>query len=160
MAGSLGLVAEKLQGIKRQYGADAIGGIGSAKLSNESNYLLQRFMRQLVGTNNIDHRDGGDVSAIDTGLPAMAEIMKPQYGPDPIHDVVLLFGIDSNEELPVLDLHLKRAIRRHLKVIVAHPRHTELPATMRRICGTRRAARCCCSTPCWQLLLRPGRQEV
>ena len=79
-----------------------------------------------MGTNNIDHRDGGDVSAIDTGLPAMAEIMKPQYGPDPIHDVVLLFGIDTNEELPVLDLHLKRAIRRNLKVIVAHPRHTEL----------------------------------
>ena len=124
---ALNLVAEKLQGVKRQYGADAIGGIGSAKLSNESNYLLQRFMRQLVGTNNIDHRDGGDVSAIDTGLPAMAEIMKPQYGPDPVHDVVLLFGIDTNEELPVLDLHLKRAIRRgKLKVIVAHPRNTEL----------------------------------
>ena len=124
---ALSLVAEKLQGVKRQFGADAIGGIGSAKLSNESNYLLQRFMRQLVGTNNIDHRDGGDVSAIDTGLPALAEIMKPQYGPDPAHDVVLLFGIDTNEELPVLDLHLKRASRRgNLKVIVAHPRKTEL----------------------------------
>jgi NADH-quinone oxidoreductase chain G len=124
---ALGLVAEKLQGIKRAHGADAIGGIGSAKLSNESNYLLQRFMRQLVGTNNIDHRDGGDVSAIDVGLPALADLMKPQYGPDPKHDVVLLFGIDSNEELPVLDLHLKRSIRRgKLKVIVAHPRKTEL----------------------------------
>ena len=84
-------------------------------------------MRQLIGTNNIDHRDGGDVTALDTGLPALAEIMKPQYGPDPKHDVVLLFGIDSNEELPVLDLHLKRAVRRgKLKVIVAHPRKTEL----------------------------------
>jgi NADH dehydrogenase/NADH:ubiquinone oxidoreductase subunit G len=57
---ALALVAEKLQAIKQQHGADAIGGIGSAKLSNESNYLLQRFMRQLIGTNNIDHRDGGD----------------------------------------------------------------------------------------------------
>lgn len=124
---ALGIVAEKLQAIKNQAGADAIGGIGSAKLSNESNYLLQRFMRQLVGTNNIDHRDGGDMSAIATGLPAMAEIMKPQYGPDPVHDVVLLFGIDTNEELPVLDLHLKRSIRRgKLKVIIAHPRKTEL----------------------------------
>jgi NADH-quinone oxidoreductase chain G len=124
---ALRVVAERLQAIKAQAGADAVGGIGSAKLSNESNYLLQRFMRQLIGTNNIDHRDGGDVQALDTGLPALAEIMKPQYGPDPKHDVVLLFGIDSNEELPVLDLHLKRAIRRgKLKVIVAHPRKTEL----------------------------------
>jgi NADH-quinone oxidoreductase subunit G len=124
---ALQVVAERLQAIKAQAGADAVGGIGSAKLSNESNYLLQRLMRQLIGTNNIDHRDGGDISALDTGLPALAEIMKPQYGPDPKHDVVLLFGIDSNEELPVLDLHLKRAIRRgKLKVIVAHPRRTEL----------------------------------
>jgi formate dehydrogenase major subunit len=80
---ALALVAEKLQAIKQQHGADAIGGIGSAKLSNESNYLLQRFMRQLIGTNNIDHRDGGDVAALPTGLPALADVMKPQYGPIP-----------------------------------------------------------------------------
>ncbi len=124
---ALGIVAEKLQATKREAGAEAVGAIGSAKLSNESNYLLQRFMRQLIGSNNIDHRDGGDVSAIAGGLPALAEVMKPQYGPDPQHDVVLLFGIDSNEELPVLDMHLKRAIRRgKLKVVVAHPRQTEL----------------------------------
>jgi NADH-quinone oxidoreductase subunit G len=124
---ALGVVAEKLQAIKRQNGADAIGGIGSAKLSNESNYLLQRFMRQLIGTNNVDHRDGGDVAALPTGLPALADVMKPQYGPDPKHDVVLLFGVDPGEELPILELHLKRAIRRgKTKVIVAHPRAVEL----------------------------------
>ena len=105
-------MAEKLQGIKQQHGADAIGGIGSTKLSNESNYLLQRFMRQLIGTNNVDHRDGGDVAALPTGLPALADVMKPQYGPDPKHDVIFLFGIDPSEELPMLDLHLKRAVRR------------------------------------------------
>ena len=37
--------------------------------------------------------------------------MKPQYGPDPKHDVIMLVGIDPSEELPVLDLHLKRAVR-------------------------------------------------
>ena len=108
---ALGLVAERLQAIKQQHGADAIGAIGSAKLANESNYLLQRFMRQLIGTNNIDHRDGGDVAALPTGLPALAEVMKPQYGPNPQHDVIFLFGVDPSEELPVLDLHLKRAVR-------------------------------------------------
>ena len=64
---ALALVAEKLQDIKQEHGADAIGAIGSAKLANESNYLLQRFMRQLIGTNNIDHRDGGDVAALPPG---------------------------------------------------------------------------------------------
>jgi NADH-quinone oxidoreductase chain G len=124
---ALALVAEKLQAIKRQHGADAIGGIGSAKLANESNYLLQRFMRQLIGTNNIDHRDGGDVAALPAGIPALAEVMKPQYGPDPRHDVIFLFGVDPSEELPVLDLHLKRAVRRgKATLVIAHPRQIEL----------------------------------
>jgi NADH-quinone oxidoreductase chain G len=124
---ALALVAEKLQGIKQQHGADAIGGIGSAKLSNESNYLLQRFMRQLIGTNNIDHRDGGDVAALPTGLPALVDVMKPQYGPNPKHDVVVLVGVDPSEEIPVLDVHLKRAVRRgKAQLVIVHPRQIEL----------------------------------
>lgn len=124
---ALKLVAEKLQSIKAQHGADAIGGIGSAKLSNESNYLFQRFFRQIVGANNLDHRDGGDVAALPTGMPALANVMKPQYGPNPKVDTILLFGIDPSEELPVLDLHLKRAVRRgNAKLIIAHPRKVEL----------------------------------
>ena len=124
---ALGLVAERLQAVKQKDGADAIGGIGSAKLSNESNYLLQRFMRQLIGTNNIDHRNGGDVAALPTGLPALTDVMKPQYGPNPPVDTVVLFGIDPSEELPILDLHLKRAVRRgKVQLIIAHPRRIEL----------------------------------
>ena len=109
---ALRTVAERLQAVKQEHGADAVGGIGSAKLANESNYLLQRFMRQLVGTNNVDHRRGGDVAALPTGLPALAEVMKPQDGPNPKHDVIFLVGVDPSEELPILDLHLKRAVRR------------------------------------------------
>ena len=37
--------------------------------ATRANYLLQRFFRQVVGTNNIDHRDGSAVAALPTGLP-------------------------------------------------------------------------------------------
>lgn len=124
---ALQYVVDTLETIRQQHGADAIGGIGSAKLSNESNYLLQRFMRQLIGTNNVDHRDGSAVAALPTGLPSLSSIMKPQYGPDPEYDCVLLFGIDPSEELPILDLHLKRSVNRaSMKLIIAHPRRIEL----------------------------------
>ncbi len=124
---ALAYVAAKLTDIKEKFGADSIGAIGSGKISNESNYALQRFMRGVIGTNNIDHRDGGDVAALPTGLPALTELMKPQYGPDPQVDTVLLFGVDPSEELPVLDLHLKRAVLRGgAKLIIAHPRKVEL----------------------------------
>jgi predicted molibdopterin-dependent oxidoreductase YjgC len=124
---ALQFIATRLKEIKQKHGADAIGGIGSAKLSNESNYLLQRFMRQMVGTNNIDHRDGGDVAALPVGIPALVDLMKPQYGPNPKADTIVLFGVDPSEELPILDVHLKRAVRRgNAKLIIAHPRKVEL----------------------------------
>ena len=126
-AEALQVVADKLGAIKSANGANAIGGIGSAKLSNESNYLFQRFLREIVGTNNIDHRDGSDVAALRTGLPALADVMKPQYGPNPKVDTIFLFGVDPSEELPILDIHLKRAVRRgKAKLIIAHPRQIEL----------------------------------
>ncbi len=124
---ALQLVADRLRATKQQHGPDAIGAIGSAKLSNESNYLLQRLFRQIVGTNNIDHRDGNEVAALPTGLPALADLMKPQYGPDPKADVVMLVGVDPSEELPILDVHLKRAVRRgKAQLIIVHPRKIEL----------------------------------
>ena len=124
---ALQAVASRLQEIKQRSGADAVGFVGSPKVSNEGNYLLQRFARQVIGTNNVDHRDGGDVAALPTGLPALAELMKPQYGPDPKVDVVMLVGVDPEEELPILGLHLKRAVRRgKMQLIIIHPRKIEL----------------------------------
>jgi len=52
---ALDLIAEKLTAVKQQYGPDRIGVLSSAKCSNEENYLLQKFTRIALGTNNIDH---------------------------------------------------------------------------------------------------------
>lgn len=52
---ALNLVAEKLRSIKAQHGADAIGVLSSARITNEENYLVQKFTRAVLGTNNIDH---------------------------------------------------------------------------------------------------------
>jgi predicted molibdopterin-dependent oxidoreductase YjgC len=52
---ALNLVAGKLKSIKSQHGADAIGVLSSARITNEENYLVQKFTRAVVGTNNVDH---------------------------------------------------------------------------------------------------------
>jgi predicted molibdopterin-dependent oxidoreductase YjgC len=52
---ALKLVAKNLNGIKKKHGPDAIGVLASAKCTNEENYLLQKFTRSIIGTNNIDH---------------------------------------------------------------------------------------------------------
>jgi len=52
---ALGFIAEKLGAIKQKHGPDAIGGLSSARCTNEENYLFQKFMRAVIGTNNVDH---------------------------------------------------------------------------------------------------------
>ena len=52
---ALGLVAAKLQETKEKYGGQSIGGISSSRATNEENYLFQKWMRAVIGTNNVDH---------------------------------------------------------------------------------------------------------
>lgn len=52
---ALNLVAKNLGNIKQQHGPDSIAVLASAKCTNEENYLLQKFARAVIGTNNVDH---------------------------------------------------------------------------------------------------------
>ena len=52
---ALTLVAEKLAIIHGESDSDAIGFLTSAKCTNEENYLLQKFARAVIKTNNVDH---------------------------------------------------------------------------------------------------------
>ena len=52
---ALTLIAQKLGETKAQSGPDSIAILASAKCTNEENYLLQKFARAVIGTNNIDH---------------------------------------------------------------------------------------------------------
>jgi NADH dehydrogenase/NADH:ubiquinone oxidoreductase subunit G len=52
---ALDLIEARLGKIKEEYGADAIGGLSSARCTSEENYLFQKFMRAAIGTNNVDH---------------------------------------------------------------------------------------------------------
>lgn len=52
---ALDYVAGRFLRIREEHGADAIGGLSSARCTNEENYLFQKFMRAVIGTNNVDH---------------------------------------------------------------------------------------------------------
>ena len=52
---ALDYTVSKLKEIKKANGPDSIAFLTSAKVTNEENYLLQKFVRAAVGTNNIDH---------------------------------------------------------------------------------------------------------
>jgi formate dehydrogenase major subunit len=47
--------AERIKNITEKHGPDSVGVLVSAKMTNEENYLAQKFARAAVGTNNVDH---------------------------------------------------------------------------------------------------------
>jgi len=49
------LVATRLKKIRDENGPDSIAGLTSARCTNEENYLFQKWMRAVIGTNNVDH---------------------------------------------------------------------------------------------------------
>jgi formate dehydrogenase major subunit/formate dehydrogenase alpha subunit len=52
---ALNIVARRLLEVRGATGPDSIGILTSAKCLNEENYLMNKFARQVIGTNNIDH---------------------------------------------------------------------------------------------------------
>jgi predicted molibdopterin-dependent oxidoreductase YjgC len=52
---ALNITAQKLAQARDTFGADSVGVLASAKCLNEENYLMNKFARQVIGTNNIDH---------------------------------------------------------------------------------------------------------
>lgn len=52
---ALDFTAKRLKEIKETHGPDSVAFLASAKVTNEENYLIQKFARAAVGTNNVDH---------------------------------------------------------------------------------------------------------
>jgi predicted molibdopterin-dependent oxidoreductase YjgC len=52
---ALDLVADRLTQIRDAHGGDAIGVLTSARVTNEENYIAQKFTRAVLKTNNVDH---------------------------------------------------------------------------------------------------------
>ena len=49
------LISKKFKEIKNKYGSAVFAGLSSAKITNEENFLFQKLVRTVFGTNNIDH---------------------------------------------------------------------------------------------------------
>ncbi len=121
---ALDLVAAKL----RQYRGDGFGLLASAKCTNEENYLLSKFARAVMQTNNVDHCARLCHASTVTGL-AMA------FGSgamtNPIQDIrnascVFLIGSNPTENHPIVGLEIKKAKSNGAALIVANPRRIPL----------------------------------
>lgn len=125
---ALDYIAEGLHAIKRTHGPDAIAGISSSRCTNEENYLMQKFMRAVIGTNNIDGCARVCHSPTAYGMQRVYGTGAATNSIDeiPLADCLLLFGANPTEAHPVTGARLKQAAIKGADLIVVDPRRSEL----------------------------------
>jgi NADH-quinone oxidoreductase chain G len=120
---ALRLVARRLRTVVGEHGADAVGGIGSTHTTNEEAYLFQKLLRAGLGTNNVDHFHGRFPAIERNGLPwvwtdSIAGLEQAE--------VIVLLGTETYLRQPIIDLRIRRAIRKGTRVYVVTPEPARL----------------------------------
>ena len=114
--------------IKKENGPDAIAGISSARTPNEENYLMQKFIRAVIGTNNIDCC--ARVCHSPTAL-GMQRTFGTGAATNSIEDLdhtdfIFVIGANPTDAHPVTGARIKQRLMKGVKGIVVDPRRIEL----------------------------------
>ena len=107
---ALATVAAKMKAVREQGGK--VGVIGSNHTTNEENYFLQKFARQALGTNNIDHQRTGDLATLLDALHGKTAALastKDLYE----SKAVLVVGSDLSQQHPLLAFQIRANFRHH-----------------------------------------------
>ena len=126
---ALSLVAREFKRIKKEHGADALAVFGSTKCTNEENYLLQRFARGVLGTNNIDNGSRLYSSVSRIGLGASIGYAGTTGSIDALERSKAIMVIGGNPEIsaPAVAYAIKRASRyKGAKLCIIDPLRTHL----------------------------------
>lgn len=114
--------------LRDQYGPSSLAGISSAKCTNEENYLFQKLLRGVLGTNSVDHCarlcHSPTVVALTSafGSAAMTNSIPELAGAD----CILVFGSNTSENHPLAASFIIEAQRRGGRLLVADPRRIHL----------------------------------
>ncbi len=126
---ALAYTAKRLKDLKETHGPDSIGGLSSAKCTNEENYVFQKFMRAAIGTNNVDHCARLCHASTVAGLARAFGSGAMTNSIEEIRHAGCIFVIGSNatEAHPVIGLAIKEAVVKNgARLIVADPRRIDL----------------------------------
>ena len=125
---AISFAAAGLRRVVEKHGADSVGVLGSARATNEENYLAQKFARLVLGTHNVDC-----CARVCHGPTAVA--MKRMLGTgaatnsfDDIEQArtILVCGSNATENHPIVGARIKQARLRGANLLVIDPRRIEL----------------------------------
>ncbi|HUI66882.1 MAG TPA: molybdopterin-dependent oxidoreductase [Nitrospirota bacterium] len=110
---ALSVIATNLKVIRDKAGAEKIGGLGSVRTTNEDNYVFQKFLRTVVGTNNVDMLarlkvpKGLNTTFFSGELSRMAD-----------HDVILVLDKNVGEINPLTGIEIVRAVNKKERKLI------------------------------------------
>ncbi|MFK5982836.1 MAG: formate dehydrogenase subunit alpha [Flavobacteriaceae bacterium] len=122
-------ISTKLNSYKTEFGPDSIAGISSARCTNEENYLMQKFIRAVIGTNNIDGCARVCHSPTALGMQTTFGTGAATNSIDDLKDTncILVIGANPTDAHPVTGAKLKQfAMKQDNVSIVIDPRRTEM----------------------------------
>ncbi len=119
-------IVKNIKRVKAKYGPDTIGIISSARCTNEENYLIQKFARACIGTNNVDHCARTCHSPTVAGLTRSFGSGAATNSIDELPDsrCILVIGSNTPEAHPIIGWRLITAKDKGAKIILADPRRT------------------------------------
>jgi len=121
-------VIERLRQVIASHGPDSVGILGSARATNEDNYVAQKLARAAIGTNNVDCCARVCHAPSAAGLKRMlgTGFATGSYDDIEIAKTILICGANPTENHPIVGERVKQAVFRGARLIVIDPRRTEL----------------------------------
>lgn len=126
---ALDLIASKMTELKKNFGSNSLAGFSCSRAPNEDNYVFQKMVRTVFGTNNVDncarvcHSASVHGLAITLGSGAMTNTIA-DITREP--EVMLIVGSNPTEAHPVIGAQIRAAAKRGCKLIVVDPRDIKL----------------------------------
>jgi len=106
------VIGKHLTEVRDRDGGQAIGVVGSNRTTNEENYLLSKFARVVLQTNNIDHHRTADFPALAaalSGKPEATATMREVYDAP----AILVIGNNPTDQHPLLAWQIRNNVRLH-----------------------------------------------
>ena len=125
---AINFTAENLKRILAENGKEAIAVLGSARATNEENYLAQKFTRVVLETNNVDccarvcHTPTAAAMKMMLGTGAATN----SFDDIEMARTILICGANPTENHPIPGARIKQAVRKGANLIIIDPRKTEL----------------------------------
>ena len=120
------LIGKRFREVRDEHGGQAIGVVGSNRTTNEENYLLSKFARVVLKTNNVDHHRTADFPALAAALhgkPGKTATMRDVL----TAPAILLIGNDPTTQHPLLAWQIRTNVRlRRAKLYIVNSAEIKL----------------------------------